>query len=62
MFKSTDIAENCLSIQLNGQSLEIMEKFCYLVDTIGTGVGEVIRSGWGNFRDLLPFQVGRGLP
>ena len=29
------MAEDCPGIQLNGHSLEIVEKFCYLSDTIG---------------------------
>ena len=39
MFKSankqTDIAEDCPDIELNGQSFEIVEKFCYFGGTIG---------------------------
>ena len=39
MFKSankqTDVAEDCPDIELNGQSFEIVEKFCYFGGTIG---------------------------
>ena len=31
MRKPTDIVEDCPGIELNDQSLEIVEKFCYLV-------------------------------
>ena len=31
--QQTDIAEGCPGTKLNGQSLEIVEQFCYLGDT-----------------------------
>ena len=47
--QQTDIAEECLGIELNGQSLEIEEEFCYLGDIIGArgnaGTEVEIRSG-----------------
>ena len=33
--QQTNIAEDCPSIESNGQSLEIIEMFCYLGGTIG---------------------------
>lgn len=50
--KQIDKAENCPDIELNSRSLEIMEKFCHLIDTIGargcTGGSVItsIRIGW----------------
>ena len=54
------IAEDFPGIELNGQSLKIVEKFCYLCDKIGTRGGEdyiVItrtRIGGSKFTDLGP--------
>ena len=45
-------------IELNNQYLEIVEKFCYLGNTIEAKWGAinstmtVVRSGWSRFRDL----------
>ena len=45
---------------LDGETLETVDTFCYLGDTIsaGGGAGESvvtrIRCGWGKFRELLP--------
>ena len=33
--QQTDIAGNCPGIELNSKSLNIVEKFCYLGNTIG---------------------------
>ena len=50
-YKQTDIAEDCPSIDLNGKSLKIFKKFCYLCDTKGASgsasdrVATMIRSG-----------------
>ena len=69
MCKSTNRhAENCLGIELNGQSLEIVEKFCYVSDTLRATEGAFdiiitrIRSGWCKFRYLVPLLDSRGLP
>ena len=54
-----DIAKDYPDIELNDQSHEIMEKLCYLGDSIGArrvAVDNVltrIRSGWSNLRDLV---------
>ena len=32
------MGKDCPGIKLNGQSLEILEKFCYLGDTVGDRV------------------------
>ena len=37
----TDITEDCPGIELNEQSLEIVEKSCYLGETIGASRGAV---------------------
>ena len=58
--QQTDIGEDFSGKELNGQSLEIVEKFCYLselsqrsaVDSVITR----IRSGWNKFRDLVLSQ------
>ena len=58
--KQTNIAEDSQGIELNGQPHEIVEKFCYLCDTIETGGGAIdsaitsIRRRWSKFRDLVP--------
>ena len=50
--------EDCPNIELNGQSLEIVETFCYIGDTMGATGGPAdtdvtgIRSGWSKSRDL----------
>ena len=59
--QQTNIAEDCPGIELNGRSLEIVEKFFCLSDTIearevaiDNGITR-IRSGWCRLRDLMPF-------
>ena len=65
--QETDIAEDCQGIELNGWSLEIVWKFCYLVDSIGDRGGAFdspiprIRSGWCKVRDLVSLLASRGL-
>ena len=65
--QQTDIPENCPGIELNAQSLEMVETFCYLCDTIGARRGAFdsaktkIKSGWCGFRDLVPLLSKRGL-
>ena len=53
-YRQTDIVDDSTDIELNCYSLEIMEKFCYLGGTFGGAITR-IRSGWSNFRDLVPF-------
>ena len=61
-------AEDCPDIEFNCLSLKIVEKFCYLGDTIVArecGFDSVItriRGGWCKFRDLVPLLASRGLP
>ena len=51
----------------NGQTLEVVEKFCYLGDTISTRGGEEdsitgrIRSGWSKFRESVPLSESKWL-
>ena len=55
-------------IELNDQSFEITEKFCYLGDMIGARGCAVdsaltrIRSGLSKFRDLVSLLASGGLP
>ena len=64
----TDVAEDCPGIKLNGQPIEIVEKYCYLHNTIGAKGGTVdsitikIRSEWITSRDLVTLLASRGLP
>ena len=50
----------CDSITLGGHTLEVVDTFCCLGDTIGAGGGckhsaiARARSAWGKFRELLP--------
>lgn len=50
----------CNSIALGGQTLEVVDSFCYLGATINAGGGcthsAIARAGsaWGKFRELLP--------
>ena len=63
-----DIAGDCPGIELNTQSLELLEKFCYLSNIRGAGNGVVasilprIGRRWGKFRYLLPLLASRGFP
>ena len=59
------VAEESLVVNSDGQSLDIVEKFCYPGDTIGArgGVEDSltarIKSGWNKFRKLLPLLASR---
>ena len=50
----------------DGQSLECVEKFCYLGDMIGAGGGAEeaararVRCAWSKFRELAPILTSRG--
>jgi hypothetical protein len=55
-------------IQLNdGSKMELVDKFCYLGDMIGSGGGSEeasrcrVRCAWGKFRELLPILADRGV-
>ena len=61
------IAQECLDTELNGQSIEIVEKLCYLGDTIGAK-GRCSCQCYNKdheerskFRDLVPLLASRGL-
>ena len=47
---------------VGGESLEVVDKFCYLEYVIGAGGGVEesvttrVRSGWKQFRELLPIN------
>ena len=51
------------SLVIGGETLEVVDKFCYLGDMISVGAGESsvarIRSGWKKFRELLPLLTSR---
>ncbi|KAK3893379.1 hypothetical protein Pcinc_002812 [Petrolisthes cinctipes] len=55
-------------VYLDGEAIEVVEKFCYLGDTIGAqggagaGVMARVRRGWSKFRELLPLLTSRALP
>ena len=63
-----DRVEVCLKTKLNDQSLEIVERFCYLCNTIRGREDAVdnvirrIRSGWSGFRDLVSQLTSRCFP
>ena len=52
-------------IELNVQSFEIVERFCYLGSTIFSGGAfnsvTTIKNGWSKFTDLSPLLSSRGL-
>ena len=54
-------------VNCGGENLEVVEKFCYLGDTIGSRGGAFdsvtarIRSGWNRFRELVPLLASKGL-
>jgi len=55
-------------VQLAGNELEVVSKFCYLGDMLdGTGSAESsvmcrIQCGWKKFRELLPLITNRAIP
>ena len=55
----------CDSITLGGHTLEVVDTFCYLGDTVSVGGGckhgtiARTRSAWGKFRELLPLLTNR---
>ena len=52
-------------IQVNGDTLECVDKFCYLGDMIGSGGGAEqacrmrVKCAWGKFRELTPNLTAR---
>ena len=57
-----------IQVTCDGHQLEVLDKFCYLGDTIGARGGAEdsvttrIRSAWGKFRELLPVLTGKSFP
>jgi len=51
----------------NGVSLEKVDEFCYIGDTLDSGAGcdsavtARVRSAWNKFCEFLPIQNGKGL-
>ena len=68
--KTTEMAENSNmeKVFLDGQAIEVVQKFCYLGDMIeaqgGASAGVIarVRSGWSKFRELLPLLTSKALP
>ena len=63
--QETQRAEECPGMELNGQSFEVKEKFCYPVDVLGSALNKAIAEitkEWNKFRTLLPFLTCRSLP
>ena len=65
-----EAAENAVApepcpMQVNGDTLECVDKFCYLGDMIGSGGGAEeasmmrVKCAWGNFRELSPILTAR---
>ena len=54
-------------VECGDQILEVVDRFCYLGDTIGSRGGACdsvtarIRSGWNKFRELVPLLASKGL-
>ena len=54
-------------VMLAGSNLEVVDKFCYLGDTLDAGCGTVsstvtrVRSGWKKFRELLPLLTTKAI-
>ena len=52
-------------IKLNGDTLECVDKFCYLGDMIGSGGGADdafsmrVKCAWGKFRELSPILTAK---
>ena len=68
--KTTEAAENSNmeKVFLDGQAIEVVQKFCYLGDTneaqgeASAGVKSRVRNGWSKFREPLPLLTSRALP
>ena len=68
--KKTEAADDSdiEKVYLDGEAIEVVQKFCYLGDTIGAqggaGAGVIarVRCGWSKFRELLPLLTSRSLP
>ena len=60
-------AENVV-VNCGGQKIDVVEKFCYLGDTIGARGGAEesvtarIQSAWNKFRELLPLLTSKSFP
>ena len=54
-------------VELDGESLDVVDSFCYLGDMLSAGGGcelasiTRIRAAWGKFRQLLPLLTSRSL-
>ena len=59
------ISQKLCSIKLNGDSLECVDKFCYLGDMIGSGGAAEdassmrVKCAWGKFRELSSILTAR---
>ena len=56
------------TVTLNGDSLEVVQKFCYLGDMLDAGGGAQsssitrVQCAWGKFRNLLPLLTSKAVP
>ena len=59
------VSQELCPIQVNGDTLECVDKFCYLGDMIGSGSGAEeaarmrVKCAWGKFRELSPILTAR---
>ena len=60
------LSQKLCPIKLNGDSLECVDKFCYLGDMIGSGRGAEdeapsmrVKCAWGMFRELSPILTAK---
>ena len=59
------VSQELYSIQVNGDTLECVDKFCYLGYMIGSRGGAEkasrmrVKCAWGKFRELIPILTAR---
>ena len=59
------LSDKLCPIKLNGDTLECVDKFCYLGDMIGSGGGAEeassmrVKCAWGKFMELSPILTAR---
>ena len=59
------VSQELRHIQVNGDTLEYVDKFCYLGDMIGSGDGAeevsrmIFKCSWGKFRELTNILTAR---
>ena len=59
------VSQELCPIQVNGDTMECVDKFCYLGDMISSGGGAeeasrmIVERAWGKFRELSPILTAR---